>query len=92
MLCDSCWIRAVALFHSKKSTVYNVSKRENDCFHSNRLVPILPCDENTTFKKRGNHQELTTLYFIDFNAEKKANGSFQQTTFQFKPTGNTWNT
>jgi hypothetical protein len=81
----------VARFHSKKSTVYNVSKKKNDCFHSNRLVPILPCDEKHHFQ--GNYQELNNaFYFIDFNAEEKRTVVFNKTTFNSNHRKYFWNT
>jgi hypothetical protein len=72
----------------RRNRQFTTYRKEKTIVSFKPIGAILSCDENTTFKKRGNHQELTTFYFIDFNAEKKANGSFQQTTFQFKPTGN----
>ena len=45
--------------------------------------------KSTAFKNQEIIQQLTDdFYFIDFNAEEKRDVSFQNQTFQFKPTGN----
>ena len=45
--------------------------------------------KSTTFKNQEIIQQLNDdFYFIDFSAEEKRDISFQNKTFQFKPTGN----
>jgi len=45
--------------------------------------------KSTAFKNQEIIQQLNAdFYFIDFNAEEKRDVSFQNQTFQFKPTGN----
>jgi hypothetical protein len=86
MLFDSCWIAQLqSISFEEIDSLQRIEKRKR-LFHSNRLVPILSCDEKHHFQNEGIIEELNNFYFIDFNAEEKRTVVFNnKTTFQFKP-------
>lgn len=71
-------------------SLQNIEKRKVVIFIHTDWCQFCHAMKNTTFKNEEIIEELNkAFYFIDFNAEEKRTVAFNNTTFQFKPTGNT---
>ncbi|MGO4904934.1 thioredoxin family protein [Flavobacterium sp. W20_MBD1_R3] len=70
-------------------SLQSLEKRKTIVFIQTDWCQFCHAMKNTTFKNEEIIKELNTgFYFVDFNAEEKRTVIFNQTTFQFKPTGN----
>lgn len=71
-------------------SLQRIEKRKTIVFIQTDWCQFCHAMKNTTFKNEEIIEELNkAFYFIDFNAEEKRTVAFNNTTFQFKPTGNT---
>ncbi|MFV8358761.1 thioredoxin family protein [Flavobacterium sp. LS1P3] len=70
-------------------SLQRIEKRKTIVFIQTDWCQFCHAMKNTTFKNEEIIKELNnTFYFVDFNAEEKRAVVFNETTFQFKPTGN----
>ncbi|TDE46559.1 DUF255 domain-containing protein [Flavobacterium rhamnosiphilum] len=70
-------------------SLQSIEKRKTIVFIQTDWCQFCHAMKSTTFKNEEIIKELNnTFYFVDFNAEEKRTVVFNETTFQFKPTGN----
>ncbi|RBN49955.1 thioredoxin family protein [Flavobacterium psychrolimnae] len=71
-------------------SLQRIEKRKTIVFIKTYWCQFCHAMKNTTFKNEEIIKELNTaFYFVNFNAEEKRTVVFNNTTFQFKPKGNT---
>ena len=74
-------------------SLQRIEKRKTIVFIQTDWCQFCHAMKKTTFKNEEIIKELNTaFYFVNFNAEEKRTVIFNKTTFQFKPTGNSFGT